>query len=208
MRPDSAKLNTAAVRHSAHYLHVLGKAERLCRQGGAATKEGLCLFDLEWTNIQTGQAWAAGRAGEDDLAASHCNNYSEAGAYVLAMRQHPQAQIRWCETALTAARRLNQGSSEAVHLGNIGLAFAKLGDARRAIQYHEEQLLIAGEIGDRSLAGSALGNLGLAYMALGEVHHAIRCHEEALLVLRDASAPRLEGNVWCSLGLAYADLGQ
>ena len=54
--PDRA---AAQYRHAAHYETVLRAADELYRQGGEAIKRGLALFDLEWTNIQAGQAWAA-----------------------------------------------------------------------------------------------------------------------------------------------------
>jgi len=37
---------------------------------------------------------------------------------------------------------------------------------RKAIEFHEQALMIGREIGDRQGEGNALGNLGLAYAAL------------------------------------------
>ena len=47
--------------------------------------------------------------------------------------------------------------------GQPGHGLHDLGEYRRAIEYHEQHLTIAREIGDRLGEGHALGNLGLAY---------------------------------------------
>jgi len=43
---------------------------------------------------------------------------------------------------------------KAAALGNLGNAHADLGDSRKAIEYHEQYLIIAREIGDRRGEGS------------------------------------------------------
>jgi tetratricopeptide (TPR) repeat protein len=50
-------------------------------------------------------------------------------------------------------------------LGNLGLAYAALGETRKAIDYYEQRLVIAREIGDRRGEGNALANMGLALRA-------------------------------------------
>ncbi len=64
-------------------------------------------------------------------------------------------------------------------MGNLGNAYADLGEVRKAIEYHEQALVIDREIGDRRGEGADLGNLGLAYAALGEVRKAIEYFEQA-----------------------------
>src|SRR5262249_6068829 len=57
---------------------------------------------------------------------------------------------------------------EGTDLGNLGNAYADLGETRKAIEYHGQALIIVREIGDRGHEGATLGNLGLAYAAMGE----------------------------------------
>jgi len=198
----------AAARHAAHYKDVLAKAKELYKQGGQAVVEGLALADREWANIGAGWAWSAGHAGEHDTAARLCDDYPDAGVYVLGLRLHPREQIAWLEQALAAVRSLGDRAAEGVHLGNLGLAYADLGDARRAIEYHEQALAIDREIGDRRGEGQDLGNLGNAYADLGDPRRAIEYYEQHRAIAREIGDRRGEGNALGNLGLAYADLGE
>jgi tetratricopeptide (TPR) repeat protein len=93
-------------------------------------------------------------------------------------------------------------------LGTIGLAYASLGEVRKAVGFYEQCLIIHREIGDKRGEGHALGNLGAAYYRLGEVRKAIGCHEQALAINREIGDKRGEGVDLGNLGLAYADLGE
>ncbi|MDM7933946.1 MAG: tetratricopeptide repeat protein [Methanothrix sp.] len=197
----------AEERHAEHYRNVLSRAQELYLQGGYGVLEGLKLFDLEEANILAGQAWAAERIHSSSTAAALCSSYPTAGAYVLGLRLHPRHQISWLERALEAARLLNDRAAEGAHLGNLGMAYADLGDARRAIEYYEQALAISREIGDRQGEGAALGNLGNAYADLGDAKKAIEYHEQHLAISREIGDRRGEGNALGSLGIAYYSLG-
>jgi tetratricopeptide (TPR) repeat protein len=199
---------TAQRRHAEYFLELLWTAKGLYKQGGDSLGRGLRLFDAEWGNIQTGFAWASDRAQKDETAARICGDYPDAGAFLLNLRQHPREQIRWREHALTAARQRKNRSSEGVHLGNLGLAYADLGEPRRAIELYEQHLAIAREIGDRRGEGNALGNLGNAYADLGEPRRAIEYYEQWLAIAREIGDRRGEGGALGNLGTAYAHLGE
>ena len=89
-------------------------------------------------------------------------------------------------------------------LGNLGSAYAHLGEVEKAIGYYEQHLVIAREIGDRQGEGNALGNLGTAYADLGEVEKAIGYYEQALVIAREIGDRQGEGNALGNLGVAYA----
>lgn len=76
-------------------------------------------------------------------------------------------------------------------LGTIGLAYHRLGEPRRAIECHEQALVISRETGDRRGEGQDLGNLGNAYAALGEPRRAIEYYEQALAIGREVEDPRI-----------------
>ena len=60
-----------------------------------------------------------------------------------------------------------------------GIAYSDLGEPRKAIEFYEQALAIAREIGDRRGEGADLGNLGNAYSDLGEPRKAIEFYEQA-----------------------------
>jgi tetratricopeptide (TPR) repeat protein len=209
-RLSAAERQQYSQRHAAHYCDVLGQADELYLQGGAAVAQGLSLFDQERENVLAGQAWVAAQGnGQETEAATHlCMEYPYVGAYVLQLRLHPREQIRWLETQCAAARSLGRRDMEGAALGNLGRAYADLGEVRQAIAYYEQRLVIAREIGDRRGEGNALGNLGNAYADLGEVRQAIAYHEQALVIVREIGDRRGEGNALGNLGNAYFALGE
>lgn len=215
---DVVRLN-GQQRHAAYYGRLLRQANGLYLQGGDGILHGLRLFDLEWANIEAGQAWAARCAEADDRAAELCSDYPDAGVNLLNLRQPPSERIRWLETALVATRRLKRRDSESWHLGNLGRAYRYLGDYHRAIKYQKQRLILSCEIGDRRGECQALDSLGSTYYSLGEYRHAIEYHEQALAVGREISAAsrneaerkaarRVEGQVLGNLGFAYHALGE
>jgi tetratricopeptide (TPR) repeat protein len=209
-RLDEAERATGQRNHAMYYEAVARAADELYLQGGQALLllRGLGLFDCEWVNIQAGQEWAAAHAGDDEAVAQLCSAYPGAGLYCLDLRQHPRERIRWLEAALAAARWLKDRAAEGAHLGNLGLAYANLGETRRAIEYHEQALAIDREIGDRRGEGADLGSLGLAYADLGETRRAIEFYEQDLAIAREIGDRRGEGSVLNNLGLAYTALGE
>lgn len=147
------------------------------------------------------------------------------------------------EEALAIARQVRQGTpkdapewmaarqDEAAVLGSLALAYAALGEARRAIDLYKQALAIGHEIHDacpqdsplwwaaRQGAGVALGHLGLIYADLGDARRAIGAYEQSLAIGRemlDATTPGspewraargAEGHTLTSLGHAQAVLG-
>ena len=162
----------AAKRHAEHYLKVASQADDTYEGGGEAVLEGLRLFDRERAHIEAGQAWAAEHASSDDRAATLAEEYPMRAPNVLELRQHPRERIRWLEASAEAARKLGNKDREGMALGNLGNAYAALGETRRAIEYYEQDLAIARETGDRPGEGMMLNNLGIAYRQLGETRRA------------------------------------
>jgi tetratricopeptide (TPR) repeat protein len=195
--------------HAAYYRTVLAAADIFYLKGGDGVRGGLALFDREWANIEAGQAWAASAsAGGNEAAARLCIEYPGAGAHVLELRQHPRERIQWLEEMLAAAWRSRRRDAEGKALGNLGLAYAALGETGRAIESFEQALVVAREIGDRRSEGAALGNLGIGYADLGEPRRAVEFFEQALVIAREIGDRRGESANLGNLGLAYTDLGE
>jgi tetratricopeptide (TPR) repeat protein len=206
-RIDAVELVEAQRRHAKHFLEVLRSADSLYKTGNQHSRIGLALFDREWSNIRTGQAWAAARFHDHGEAADLCSDYPEEGTYCLGLRLHAREKIQWREIGLAAARHLKAREVEGRHLGNLGIAYKNLGEPRRAIEVYQQRLTIAHEIGDRRGEGNALGGLGIAYADLGDPRRAIELYEQWLPITREIGDRRGEGNALGNLGLAHANLG-
>jgi tetratricopeptide (TPR) repeat protein len=206
-RRTPAESDAAALHHATHYGAVLAAADDLYLKGGDSLMQGLALFDLEWGNIQTGQAWSLSDSTKRAEAAKLCDGYPDWGAYVLDLRQHPRERIRWREAALASAVQLKDRGFEGTHLGHLGMAHYSLGDYRRAIEYLERSLAIAQETDDRKSEGGTLGNIGVTYHDLGDYHRAIEYQERSLAVKQEVGDQRGEGNALGNLGNAHDRLG-
>ena len=99
------------------------------------------------------QGVLARQAAEDEDAADTCRDYALHGPKLLSLRRHPRERIAWLEAARDAAQSLADRKSEGVALGNLGLAYAALGQVREAI-------------GDRH--GAANHHFGLGLVLKGE----------------------------------------
>jgi tetratricopeptide (TPR) repeat protein len=204
-RLDAKARAKAQERHARHYCAVLRQANKLYLEGGENVLRGLAVADREWTNILSGQAWAAGAPQKGARLASA---YPDAGAHVLRLRLHPAEQIRWREAGLAAARRSKDRAAQGRHLGIMGLEYAALSKQKKTIEFYKQALSIHREIGDRRGEGQDLNNLGLAYADLSQPKKAIEYLDQALAIFREIGDRRGEACALGNLGLAYADLGR
>jgi tetratricopeptide (TPR) repeat protein len=150
-------------------------------------------------------------AGEYDLAADiiwkfNLNN-------LLDLWEYPRTLIEIYEKLLPKDHFkgepiLKDKEVHGIVLGNLGNAYRNLGELKKAIEYQEQALKIAREIGDRRHEGICLGSLGLAYRDLGEPKKEIEYYEQALKISREV-VDRINEGIWLgNLGLAYIDLGE
>jgi tetratricopeptide (TPR) repeat protein len=205
----------ARLRHARYYQGVAMQAEVAYREGKPL--EGLALFDRERRQIVAGWGWAM---ADSRYAIAESRNpapevdqllldFADATAYVGDVRYDLRRErIPQLEAQAAAARRLGDRRGEGNSLGNLGNAYADLGEYQRAIETLEQHLTVAREIGDRRGEGQALGNLGIAYKNLGEYQRAIAYHEQSLAVKREIGDRRGEGNSLGNLGIAYSSLGE
>ena len=207
-RVEPTALEDAQARHAGHYAAVLARANELYLSGHAGILQGLALFDAERVNIEAGHRWAVGSAGSRDDATALVPRYANAGEDILNLRLTPRPWIEWLDAALVACRHRADRHGEVQDLGSLGLAWQNLGEARKAIGFHEQALAIAREIGDRSGEGRALGCMGIAWKNLGEARKAIGFHEQGLAIAREIGDRLNEGRALGNLGLAWADLGE
>lgn len=192
--------------HAEYYLNILKDANALYMKGGKDLLAGLQRFDLEWENIETGQAWAAKYSESDQAATKMCNEYPNAGYIILGLRQPPREIIQWIEPALAASQKLKNRKFEGFHLGNLGNAYDLIGEYQKAIDYQEQRLEVAKEIGDKQGEGSVFGNQGITYAKLGNYHKAIEYFKQTLKISQDSGDKRVEGATLGNLGVANKNL--
>jgi tetratricopeptide (TPR) repeat protein/transcriptional regulator with XRE-family HTH domain len=201
------RLAAAEYRFAEFYRDVLRAANNLYLEGNDNLLRGLALFDREQVNIQYGQAWIAQNRGRDHFVAGLCGDYPNAGAHIFSLRLPARKHVCWLEEAIAAWREIGDRRGESAALGNLGTAWAVLGDTRKAIEFQDLSLLISREIGDLYGEGQALGNLGLAWARLGDARKAIEFYEQSLVIAREIGDRRNEGAVLGNLGLAWDALG-
>ena len=163
-------LREANLRHVRYYLSVMRRANELYLQGGQSILQALAIFDQEWAQIQSGQAWVTNQDPSDDEIATLSSTYVEGDISLLDLRQDVLERIRWLESSLNAARQLNRRETESSCLGNLGGAYLQIGQYERAIDCCYQALAISREIGDKQKEGNWLANLGDAYNKLVVYH--------------------------------------
>merc|ERR1712166_1213966 len=80
-----------------------------------------------------------------------------------------------CQSALVDAlqcQRRGDRAGEGMAYCNLGIAYQRLGQFERAVEFHSKDLAIALEVGDRAGEGVTYGNLSTAYKALGQLERA------------------------------------
>jgi len=194
------------LRHARYYEELISYAQDELYLKGKVS-EGLALFDHERRQFDVAWQWVQQQSPAHDT--DKLLIQFEGAVYAFANMRYDARHDRvpHLQALLEASRRLNDKFAEGAALGNLGLAYADLGEYHRAIEYHEQALVISREIGDRRGEGSALGNLGSAYADLGEYPRAIDYYEQHLVIAREIGDRRGEGAALGNLGLAYADLG-
>ncbi|MEM9215430.1 MAG: tetratricopeptide repeat protein [Cyanobacteria bacterium P01_F01_bin.150] len=101
----------------------------------------------------------------------------------------------------------NSVQGEAASLGNLGNAYYSLGDYERAIDFHQQSLVIDRELRNRLGEANSLGNLGVVYRDLGDYERAIDFQQQALVIARELGNRLGEAQSLGNLGIAYDDLG-
>lgn len=197
--------NTAE-RHCAYYMFLLQEANEHFISGGESAMRGLNLFDLEWSNIRAGQAWAAAHAREQRGAALACSDYPNAGANLLHLRLPARDYLSWLEAAVSAARIVGISEVEGKNLFHLGNAYDDLSDPHRAVMCYEQALDIFRKAHYRRGEAGALHGLASQYEHLGQTARAIQIYEQALRLAREEGDPSQEAAVLGNLGNAYLSL--
>ena len=192
-----------------HYESILREANVLATKDGEDIQYGADLLELEWENIKLGQELATiGCMQQDEKASRLCIAYHVAGKRILALRRGLSTRIRWAETALAAARLLQEQSVEKDVANYLGAAYMLLGQASRAVEFHDQCLGIARGLQDRLAETTALCGLGTAYFRLGEETRGLEHYQRAIEIALSLNERDTEARMIWGLGILYANAGQ
>ena len=90
--------------------------------------------------------------------------------------------------------------------GIVGEILFKISEYETAVDFYEQALNLAREIGDKQSEGRWLGNLGNTHYFLGNYQKAIDYYQSALNIAKEIGDKQGEGSWLGNLGLAYDSL--
>lgn len=198
----------AIARHSKHYVQLLHRASRFYAKGGPGVLKGLAIFDLEWANIEQGQAWAAAHAERNEIASFLAIDYIEQNIDILRLRINPVILHAWCQAELMAARKLRDKVNEISAIGNRANVAVELGRPDLAKSDYEMTLSLARAIGHRRSEGAAFVGLGRIAMMSGQLNEAVRFFQLDLRIAREIGDQRGEATTLGLLGMTFGLAGK
>jgi tetratricopeptide (TPR) repeat protein len=197
----------ALLNYFRHYRDVWHTAEELYTKGGKDATRGILLFDAENIHIKTAYGWAIENIDSNKEIPTILKEIPNS-VFLTRIRLHPNEQIKWFSAIFDAALKYGDMNNQNKALGNIGTAYAHLGENRKAIEYWERALKIAHEIGDKQRQGAWLGNLGNAYANLNDGHKAIEYYKRALEIAYEVGDKSRQGGWLGNIGIVYSELGE
>jgi hypothetical protein len=121
---------------------------------------------------------------------------------------NPEMSIRINTTLLEQVRTRGDRYGEAVVLGELGLAYARLNQLQKAIYYFERHLQIAHELGNWEWEMEDYRNLGRAHLELGDLEHARATCEKAVQLARERNDRKWDIEHSLYLASIYAGQGE
>lgn len=112
------------------------------------------------------------------------------------------------ETALALWTDLNDQPGQADSLSNLGRTYFDLGEANKALEFWNRELLLRHTLRNPTDEGNALGSIASAYTLLGDRTKALEYFRQSLEKVRAAGDKVNEGLVLANMGNAYFGLGQ
>lgn len=109
---------------------------------------------------------------------------------------------------LQKARGIGDRDAEKNALSALALAYSRLGQTQKAIQYFQEQLNISQEFGNFEEVCSLLANLGDAYAVSGNIDRAKNYYEEQRVLAESKGLHASVGTSYNGLGFVYVKKGK
>ncbi|MFQ5481212.1 MAG: tetratricopeptide repeat protein [Nitrospinaceae bacterium] len=167
-RTIPSQLGLAETRLAIYFMTLMQKIRDLHATGEPLKQsQAMGLFDLEWDNIQKGQAWAQANCLKDQDTAKICQGYTEFGYSMLKIRQPSAVRLPWLEGGLLAAQTLQDEASELDCILQMGLELMEMKNHARAAEVLQKVLPLAEKRQNLRARFFALHGLGTAWAAQG-----------------------------------------
>ena len=117
-----------------------------------------------------------------------------------------QNSIDYLQKLAKLAQESGNRFGEGQAYSNLGMAYYRLGDFKKAIPCFQRHLNIVNELGDTVREGNACGNLGSALYNLGDFETALKYNELHLEIAKELGDRAREGRVYGDIGVDYCGL--
>jgi tetratricopeptide (TPR) repeat protein len=109
---------------------------------------------------------------------------------------------------LQKARGIADRQAEKNALSALALAYSRLGQTRKAIQYFQEQLNISQELGNHEEVCGLLANLGDAYAVSGNIDRAKHYYDEQRILAESQGLYAYVGSSYNGIGFVFVKQGK
>ena len=109
---------------------------------------------------------------------------------------------------LQKARGISDREAEKNALSALALAYSRLGQTRKAIQYFQEQLIISQELRNFEEVCGLLANLGDAYAVSGNIDRAKHYYEEQRMLAESKGLHAYVGTSYNGIGFVFVKQGK
>jgi len=184
-------------------------------EGQFVNSKGIAYFSTE--EVTDGYLMRTSAERDLQLAQTSSERKSEAKAFsTIGLGYHVEGEydkaVESYKKSLAIAKD-NEHDLEVMLLGNLGLAYSRLGDYYEAINYLNEYWGYTWHKGynyngtDPRLGGVALANIGNAYYAADLYAKAIEYHQKRLALSQEIKDRKGEGKALGDIGIVYQALG-
>lgn len=188
------------------YISLISYANSSFLHTDQSHQRGLELFDRERENIRTSWEFISNQAEIDKKFINLTLDLLLAGGNLLLRQLPPTEFIKWCEKALSIAKKHNHEPAEVTPLWLLGLAYENIGELNLAENSFRNALTISKKLGNQENIAHLLEYLGRVLVAKGKPHEGITCLEEAKQIFHNQGQHKKEGSVVSNLSFAYQTL--
>jgi tetratricopeptide (TPR) repeat protein len=201
-RLTRAEAHAARLRQAEHFTVVAEQAREASGLGEGALAS-LEVYEADKPHFEAAFSFLEAAPGLERQLLKLMDAVAHAGV----LRLDRTSGVRWLETALAAARVIQDRKAERDLLDNLGTVYTDAANFGRARDCYEQVAAISRELGDRHGEARAIGNAGLSWQRAGQAAKAVACLEQVLAMMRELGDRNREGLALSGLAQAASDGG-